>query len=168
MAVNSYINAHKSKQYVPLNPQAQNVYFDVTVSVSATQIADETDSTFVVLGPLPANTVIADSDSWQVDTSDLDTHATPTLTFDLTLADDKENANPDVLISNSDAAQSGATDYLDANEDWTDASSKYLLIKIEADVATGAAGTFRVRGAFRTGTPARTIDLTGVTGEVIA
>lgn len=167
MAVNSYIDEKKAKGYIPFQPEAQVVYGDVQVFVNATQIADETASTFVVAGPFPAGAVVADSDAWQVIVTDLDTHATPTLTWDLTLAADKENASPDVLISNSTVGQSAGTDFLDANENNTTMADLYLLIKIEDDVATGAAGSFRVKYAYRIAAPARQIDLTGVTGVVI-
>jgi hypothetical protein len=69
-----------------------------------------------------------------------------------------------VLISDSAAAQTGTTDLLDSVVacEGLDIGGKYLQIKIEADVATAAAGGIRSRGFLMTGPVPQTIDLTGV------
>lgn len=159
-----YADTVKMTRYTPFATEFHAVPFDITVTVASTQIDDVTDTVINVLGPFGANQAIFNAAGWTVTPTDMDTHATPTLTFDFQISSALAGTSPTVLISNSAAAQSAAADLLDTptTAENTSLSGKYLQIKIEDDVATAAAGSFRVRGWVYNVPPARTIALDAV------
>lgn len=160
----AYYANGQTLQFTPMAMDKQILFFDVTVQLAATQTDDATGAVINILGPFPANTELVLFDEWWVLPSDLDTNATPALTYDLQISSALAGTSPTVLIADSTTAQGGTKDLLDSNLTGTSLSGKYLQVKIETAAATAAAGTIQVRGAVRTGAAARTIDLRAVAG----
>jgi hypothetical protein len=76
--------------------------------------------------------------------TDVDTHTTPTLVFDLGLAD-ADGVLDTTLISGSTAGQAGVRDDLDATvKRFTACGGKYLTIDVTTTAATPAAGTIEI------------------------
>jgi hypothetical protein len=138
--------------------------FHFKVKLASTQVDDLTDTVINVAGPFPTNTQISCSASWLLDSTDLDTAATPTLTLDLQVSAALAGTSPTVLISNSAVGQGAVGDLLDSVDatEGLDIGGKYLQIKIEDDVTTAAAGTITIKGYLMVGPVTNTQDLTGV------
>jgi hypothetical protein len=74
--------------------------------------------------------------------TDMDTHATPTLSFDITLSAATDGSNATVLINDSTIGQGGGQDGFDTLDYLgKDVSNLYLCYECEASAATAAAGT---------------------------
>lgn len=76
--------------------------------------------------------------------SDMDTNGSPLITFTLGIGD-SDGVVDTALITDSQAARTGAADNLDAVGAPLDVSGKYLIFDVTAAAATAAAGTLGVR-----------------------
>lgn len=157
-----YADVSRSLQFTPHADDKGVLTFDVTLTIAESQADDASGTVFNIIGPFPDGVEIACIDEWFVLPSDLDTGATPALTYDFQISSALAGTSPTVLISNSTTAQDGTKDFLDSNVMGTALGGKYLQVKIEVAADTAAAGTIQVRGAVRKSPPARTIDLSAI------
>ena len=88
--------------------------------------------------------------------TDLDTHATPTLTFNIAYSATAATAGGTALISATDVGKAGGTAYLGTTYQGgiVDVSDKYLSFDVEVVSATPAAGTLVVEALVYLGDPA--------------
>lgn len=122
----------------------------VTVGLLTTDIDDIGDN--VALFQFPANCRL-----WglSLEVDDLDTHATPTITFDIALSAAAAGTSQTVLINDSTAAQGGGVDGIDAmTYIGYDVSNMYLCFQCAAAASTGAAGDIVIRALVYTTDPA--------------
>lgn len=177
----SYYRVRKQGEVLPV-AETDVTFFDVEISFSTAQVdAWAADDIVHLIGPFPkgakvvldyadeggATTPEAGTTEWSYDFSDLDTHATPTLDFDIGFSAALTGTSLDVFANDSAAAQTGATDYNDASEIGTDIGEKYLVLKIVTAAATAAGGTVRVRGAYSIQPRRIYIDATGAVAVTI-
>lgn len=113
--------------------------FERVVSLLTTNLDDANDEVYLALMPL--NTYLV---HLQVTMTDVDTHATPTLVFDINTDDGSTEVT---LIDGSTIGQGGGSDELDANGGHylRDISGKYIALKVATGTATGAAGTITLK-----------------------
>ena len=115
---------------------------DHTVELPITSIDEAGDDTLCFLFPSEA---YLDVQSLHIDCDDLDSHATPTIVFDVGIGD-SDGVIDTVLINDSAAGQTGAFDDADSAPGGTlaakylDVSNKYLILTIVTAAATDAAG----------------------------
>lgn len=129
------------KTVKPLAPQGLYYIDTGAVAFATTQIDDINDETYVLQFPQGCYLV---GSSLEVTYSDMDTHVTPTLAFDVKTDDGSTEVT---LISNSTGAQTGTYDQADADLGFQlkDVSGLYLNFKVKTAASTAAAGTVRVR-----------------------
>lgn len=140
--------------------------FDVTVELSATQAGLAAGAVFNLL-KMPEKAFIVNSAGWEYDFTDMDTNGAPALVLDIQFSASADGSSPDVVINNSSAGQSGASDAHDASEEWTDVGGKYLQAQVVTQAATAAAGSIRVKGFIACGVNPFTIDLSDATAVAI-
>lgn len=122
------------------NPgRAQGVYFIERINtIATTEIDNADDSKYLFQFPLSCRLLAI-----SVTATDMDSHATPTLVFDLTVTD---GSSPTVLISGSTIGQGGGSDQADvtARVPGLDVSGLYCMFNPTTAAATAAAGTVTV------------------------
>jgi hypothetical protein len=139
-AVASAIGKRRRKNTgAPQKPQGLEL-LKLTVALGTTDIDDVDD--IVALCQFPQGTRLL---SGSVVATDMDTHATPTLAFDITLSASATGTTPTVLINNSSIGTGGGQDAFDTLDYFgKDVSNLYLCYECEAAASTGAAGTLTV------------------------
>lgn len=122
------------------NPgRASGPYFIRRInSIATTEINNADDSKYLFKFPLSCTLL-----SISVTATDMDSHATPTLVFDLTVTD---GSSPTVLISGSTIGQGGGSDQADvtARVPGLDVSGLYCMFNPTTAAATAVAGTVTV------------------------
>jgi len=122
------------------NPgRAQGVYYiERAKTLATTEIDNADDSAYVFQFPLSCRLL-----SFACTLTDIDTHATPTHVFNMTVTD---GSTPVVLISGSTIGQGGGSDQADvtAKVPGLDVSGLYCMFDTSTAAATPAAGTLTV------------------------
>ena len=122
------------------NPgRASGPYFIRRInSIATTEIDNADDSKYLFKFPLSCTLL-----SISVTSTDMDSHATPTLVFDLTVTD---GSSPTVIISGSTIGQGGGSDQADvtARVPGLDVSGLYCMFNPTTAAATAVAGTVTV------------------------